>query len=445
MKNKILSAIILTFILSCAAFAQTFDKAKLDKFFDVLAEKNKSMGSMAIAKDGRVLYARAAGYSRIDGKDKKPSTVETRYRVGSITKTFTAVMIFQLVEEGKLKLTDTLDKFYPQVPNAGKITIAHLLHHSSGLHNFTSDKDYETWLMNPKTESEMLDIIARSKPDFEPGAQHRYSNSGYVLLGYIIEKVGKKPYQTALRERITEKLGLSDTYLGSGKVNPGKNEAFSYSFKNEWKPETDTDMSIPAGAGAIISTPTDLTKFIHALFELKLISKENLDRMMTFKNEYGMGIFPYPVGGKTFYGHTGGIDGFTSMLIYLPEEKLALAYISNGMDYSMSSVMLAAFEIYQNKPFQIPTFETVAVSPEILEKYTGVYAREGLPLKITVTRDGATLIAQATGQPSFPLEATSETSFKFDRAGIIMEFDAEKNQLTLKQNGREFVLTKEEK
>jgi len=121
--------------LFAAGYAQTLDKAKLDQFFDRLAEKNKAMGSLTIAKDGNVLYTRAIGYSRISGTEKKPSTAANRYRIGSITKMFTAAMILQLVEEGKLKLTDTLDKFFPQIPNAQKITIAQILAHRSGIHD----------------------------------------------------------------------------------------------------------------------------------------------------------------------------------------------------------------------------------------------------------------------------------------------------------------------
>ncbi|HSK70262.1 MAG TPA: serine hydrolase domain-containing protein [Pyrinomonadaceae bacterium] len=439
MKIKILSAILFTFALFNAGFAQTLDKAKLDKFFDALAEKNKAMGSLALAKDGKILYSRAIGYSRISGDEKKASTVETKYRVGSIAKMFTAVMIFQLAEEGKLKLTDTLDKFYPQIPNAGKITIAQILSHKSGIHSFTSDPDFGTWLMNPKTKDEMVAIIAKSKPDFEPGEKMQYSNAGYVLLGYIVEKVTGKSYQTALKERITSKIGLSNTYLGSGKTDVSKNESFSFSYEGSWKEKTETDLSIPGGAGALISTPTDLAKFIHALFELKLVSQESLDKMKTEK----MGMFPFPLGEKTLYGHTGGIDGFSSMLAYLPEEKLTIAYSSNGRVYPPNDILIGVFDVYYNKPFTIPTFETVAVSEADLEKYVGVYASEKFPLKITVTREGATLSAQATGQSAFPLEATAKNAFKFERAGIVLEFDAEKSQMTLKQGGRETVYTKE--
>ena len=135
MKTKVLFAMLLTLSLFMAGQAQTLDKAKLDQCFDRLAEKNKAMGSPVIAKDGKVLYTRAIGYAQVDATTKKPLTAANRFRIASITKTFTAVMILQLVEEGKLKLTDTLDKLFPQVPNAKKITILQILSHRSGIPN----------------------------------------------------------------------------------------------------------------------------------------------------------------------------------------------------------------------------------------------------------------------------------------------------------------------
>ena len=156
-------ATLLTLALVTAGYAQTLDKAKLDRLFDRLLEKNKGMGSLTLAKDGKVLYSRSFGYSQISGNEKKPLTVETRYRIGSITKTFTAVMIFQLVEEGKLKLTDTLDKFFPQIPNAARIAIGQILAHRSGIHNLEADG---SWGKQPRTKDEVVARIAQGQPDF---------------------------------------------------------------------------------------------------------------------------------------------------------------------------------------------------------------------------------------------------------------------------------------
>lgn len=443
MRIKILLSVLLTLAFFTAARAQTLDKAKLDQFFDRLAEKNKAMGSLTVAKDGKVLYSRAIGYSQINDNRKMPSTAATRYRIGSVTKMFTAAMIFQLVEKGKINLSDTLDRFFPQIPNAEKITIAQMLAHRSGIYDFTRDRDFRSWKTNAKTQDEMLAIIAKGKPGFEPGEKFEYSNSGFLLLGYIIEKVGGKPYREALKERITGRIGLKDTYAGTGKTDVVKGESFSFNYSGDWKQETETDLSIPGGAGAIVSTPNDLTRFASALFDGKLVSPASLEAMKSIKDKYGSGINQFPLGGKTFYGHGGEIDGFSSLVIYQPEEKLTLAYSINGQRYAAIKIVDGVLNIYRNKPFEIPAFEKINVSPLILDKYVGVYSTSQSPLKLTITRDGSTLQAQATGQPAFPLEATAQDKFEFESKGIVLEFDPAKNQVIFKRGNQEIIFTKE--
>lgn len=444
MKIKNLFATLLTLALFTAGYAQTPDRAKLDQFFDRLAEKNKAMGSLTIAKAGNVLYTRAIGYSQINGTEKKPLTAGSRYRIGSITKMFTAAMILQLVEERKLKLTDTLDKFFPQVPNAQKITIGQILAHRSGIHDIFLDRNLRpSSKTNPITKDELLTLIAKGKPDFEPDAKHSYSNSGYTLLGLILEKSTGKPYGEALKERITSKIGLNDTYIATGNIDVNKNEALTYRNLGDWKQEPETHPSILFGAGSIVSTPNDLAKFIQALFDLKLISQESLGSMKTMRDGYGLGMETFQFAGKTFYGHTGGADNYGAWLAYLPEEKLALAYTSNAKVYPVVNIVSGVFDIYYNKPFQIPAFESVEVSLEVLDKYVGVYSNPEVPVKFTVTRDGATLFIQPTGQSAAPLEATAADKFKIDPPGIVFEFDAAKNQMIQKRGGRERVFTKE--
>jgi len=164
MKIKISFATLLTLALFTYALAQMPDKAKLDQFFDRLAEKNKAMGSLTIAKDGNVLYSRAIGYGQVNGTEKKPLTAASRFRIGSITKMFTAAMIFQLAEERKLKLTDALDKFFPQIPNAQKITIAQILGHRSGIHDSILDKDLRgSSKSDAITKDEMLALSPKAR------------------------------------------------------------------------------------------------------------------------------------------------------------------------------------------------------------------------------------------------------------------------------------------
>ena len=289
----------------------------------------------------------------------------------------------------------------------------------------------------------MLAIIAKGTPDFEPDAKYSYSNAGFVLLGMIVEKLTGKSYQEALKKRITSKIGIKDTYVGTGNINVNKNESFSYRYVRDWEQQPETHSSILIGSGALISTPNDLTKFIQALFDGKIVSKESLASMKTIKDGYGLGIDTFTYNGKTFYGHTGGIDNFGSWLAFLPEEKLALAYTSNAKVYPVSKIVDGIFDIYYNKPFQIPAFDTIEVSTEVLDKYVGVYSIPGAPVKFTVTRDDATLFIQMTGQSAIPLEAITQEKFGIESAGIVFEFDAAKSRMIQKRGGRERIFTKE--
>jgi D-alanyl-D-alanine carboxypeptidase len=445
MKIKMFFPTLLTLALLTAGHAQTLDKAKLDQFFDRLAEKKKAMGSLTIAKEGKVLYTRAIGYSQINGTEKKPLTATNRFRIGSITKMFTATMILQLVEEGKLKLTDTLDKFLPQVPNAGKITIAQILSHRSGIPNVRRERDPEKKVSTiPMGKDEMLALIVKATPDFEPDTKQSYSNSGYFLLGLILEKTTDKSCAEALEEKITSKIGLKDTYLTTGNIDVNKNEALTYiHFGGDWKPVTETHPTILFSAGAIVSTPNDLAKFIQALFEGKLVSKETLDQMKTMRDGLGFGMVTFTFAGKTFYGHTGGADNYGAWLAYEPEEKLAVAYTTNAKIYPVANIVSGVVDIYYHRPFQIPALESIAVNPDVLDRYVGVYSSPDAPAKATVSRDGSTLFFQPPGASSaVPLEATAEDKFQIEGAAVFT-FDAAKSQMTVKRRGGERVFTKE--
>ncbi len=440
---KISSSLFFLYLfLTTTSFGQSFNKAKMDSLMSILSEKDKAMGSLAISKNGTVIYSNAIGYASINGENKILATTETKYRIGSITKMFTAVIIFQLIEENKLTLDITLDKYFPTIPNASKINIGQLLSHRSGIHNFTDDSLFLTYNQTAKTQKEMIDIITAFPPDFEPNTEAAYSNTNFVLLGYIAEKITKKTYNELVKNRIASKLNLSKTYVG-GKTNTGNNECFSYSFINGWKQEPETDMSIPAAAGSILSTPVELNRFIEALFAGKLLSPESLEKMKTIKVGFGMGMFEIPFYNKKAYGHNGGIDGFGSNLSYFPKDSVSFAYCTNGQVYPMNDILIAALSIYFNRTYTLPSFNSVVLNSNDLDKYLGTYSSNDIPLKLTITKDNATLLAQATGQSSFPLEASDKDIFKFDRAGVVIEFNPSKNELTLKQGAGTYLFTKE--
>src|SRR5262245_60659745 len=440
MKTKILLATLLTLGSFTASHAQTLDKAKLDQFFDRLDEKKKAMGSLAIVKDGNVLYERAIGYGQINGAEKKPLTAASRFRIASITKTYTAVMILQLVEEGKLKLSDTLDKFFPQIPNAQKITILQILSHRSGIPNLR--RDQATWKPGEEvTKDQMLALIVKGTPEFEPDTKSSYSNSGYFLLGLLLEKVSGKSYAEALEQRINSRIRLADTYLATAPIDVNNGEALTYFYTgSDWKLNFETHWSI---ARQLISTPSDMAKFIQALFDLKLISQQSLDQMKTIRDDEGLGLVTLTFSGKTFYGNTGGGDNYGSWLMCQPEEKLVVSYATNAKVYPVKDIITGVIDIYHNRPFEIPAFETITVSPEVLDQYVGVYSSPEIPKKWTITRDGGTLFIQPGNENAAALEATAQDKFQLFGGKITFEFDAAKREMILKRGGRPTTFTKD--
>ncbi|WP_312819353.1 serine hydrolase domain-containing protein [Kaistella carnis] len=437
--KKLITLFLITLFTTCL-FAQKFDKGELDLYFQTLENNNKFMGSVAISKNGKIMYTKSIGYSDVEAKAK--STETTKYRIGSISKMFTSALILKAVEENKLSLVTKTSKYFPNIKNADKISIDNLLNHRSGIHSFTDNENYLSWNTQKKSEKELLKIIEDGGSDFEPDSKADYSNSNYVLLSFILEKVYHQTYPEILAEKIIKPIGLKNTYYG-GKNNLNNSEAHSYTFAGDWKKESETDMSIPMGAGAIISTPSDLLQFADALFNGKIISEKSLKLMQTIKNNYGYGLFQMPFGSKKAFGHTGGIDGFTSNLGYFPAEKVAFAYTSNGSNYNNNNVAIAILSAVFNQPYEIPSFQKVDLSSNDLDQYLGIYSSKDIPLKITITKNDKTLMAQATGQSSFPLEATDQNIFKFDQAGIILEFKPSDKKMILKQGGKNYNFTQE--
>ena len=414
-------------------FSQTLDKVKLDNYFMELEKSNKFMGSVAISQNGEIIYTKSIGYA--DVKTKSKANDNTKYRVGSVSKSFTSVLVMKAVEDSKLTLETKLKEFFPTIKNADKITVSNLLNHRSGIHNFTSDSTYLSWSMKKKSEMEMIKVIEAGGSDFEPDTKAVYCNSNYVLLSYILQKIYKKTYAEILTEKIIKPVGLKNTSFG-GKINLKNNECNSYGYVTNWEIEAETDTSIPMGAGAIISTPSDLTKFATALFEGKIISPKSVELMKVLKDNYGFGLIQMPFEDKKGYGHNGSIDGFRSIYSYFPTEKLAVAITSNANNYKMNKIALVLCGAAFNKPYEIPNFNGFVLKTEDLDKYLGVYGIKDMPFKITITKNGKVLIAQATGQDSFELEATEKDKFQFDRAKLTLEFKPNDKIMILNQGGQ---------
>ena len=437
--NKFLLTTLLFLSVTPIGFSQTFDKKKLDTYFQVLEKNNKFMGSVAVSKNGELIYTKSIGYADLEHKIK--ATEKTKYRIGSITKSFTSVLIFKAIEKKKLDLNETIDTWFPTITNSNKITIKHLLNHRSGIHNFTNNANYLQWNTQSKTEMEMIEIIQKGGSDFKPNSRAMYSNSNFVLLTFILEKTFNMSYSDLVQNQIIKPLHLANTFV-FGKINPKNNEAKSYHYFGSWKKEAETDFSVPLGAGAITSTPTDLIKFANALFEGQLLTPESLKIMKTIKEGYGSGLFQVPFYSRIGYGHTGGIDGFRSVYSYFEDDKISYALTSNGTNMNNNDISIAVLSAVFNKSYQIPVYTNYTLTSEDLDKYLGVYASKQIPLKITVTKNKNTLIIQATGQQAFPVEATEKDKFSLDQVGAKFEFNPTEKTMILFQGGGKFKFKK---
>lgn len=427
--------------ISGMIFSQNTVKDKMSNYLDSLFVHHKVMGSFAFAEDNQPTFVKVVGFA--DAEKSQKANVNTQYRVGSISKTFTAVLIMQAVEDKKISLNKKLSDFYPEIPNADQITIEHLLQHRTGIHNLTDEGEYLQYNTKPQTETDLINIIKKYKSDFEPGSRHEYSNSNYILLGFILEKISKKSYAELVKTKIAKPLKLTLTEVG-GKIDPSKNQAKSYQFVNgKYVASSETDMSIPIGAGNIISTPRELLTFILGLEQGKLIKKENVEKMKNFVDGYGYGLIKVPFEKEWGYGHTGGIDNFSSALYYFPTLKVAMAFTTNQSNTDTNDISIKLIETALGKDFKMPDFQTVEVPESKLQKYTGTYSSPGVPLKINIFIQDKKLMAQATGQSAFPLEAKSATSFTFDMAGIEINFHPEKKQFDIIQSGMKTTFTKE--
>ncbi len=440
-KKFLFSCLILVFSINTQAQDLQFDSKKLDKFLSLIEDNNKGMGSLSIFKDGKEVYQKTIGLADVENKIKADQA--TIYRIGSISKTFTASIIMQMINEKKLTLDTKLDQYFPKIENAEKITIKQMLSHQSGIFNFTGALDYMIYSEKPITRAALVEKIISYGSSFKPGEKNAYSNSNYVLLSLIAEKIDEKSFGQILKDRIATPNNLSSTYHG-GKINSKNHEAYSYTILEDWRLTKETNMSIPLGAGAVVSTSTDLNLFFSALFSGKIIPKNLVKEMKTIENDYGLGLFQYPYYDQKIYGHTGGIDGFNSMSAYFLDEKVSISYISNGTVMPVNDIIVGALNIYFRKEYELPSFKpSFEVTSKDLDQYLGTYSSPSFGLKVTITKKGNKLMGQATGQAAFPLEAFEKNKFKFDPAGIKLEFEPKVKKMTLKQGGAVVEMTKE--
>ncbi|MBL7704635.1 MAG: serine hydrolase [Taibaiella sp.] len=446
--------------LACSVYAQdlvTREKVKsIDSLLNYLYQEKRFMGSICIREQGKQVFSKAYGIIGEKNRKPVPANTGTKYRIGSISKTYTAVMIMQLAEARKLSLDDKLSKYFNMLPNAEQISIRQLLNHQSGLYNYTNDLQWRNQY-TPVSKKEMLANFANDKPDFEPGTKTAYSNTNYMLLGYIIEQVTGKSFNENLQELICKKLGLKNTYLPNGGTDISKNEAFSFMLQDDesWKRIEEIHVSASDAAGGIIAPVEEVNRFFEAMFQNKLLPASAVQQMLpvqgentiTSINSYGYGIQTVPFGNDHIgYGHSGHIDGFSTVCGYFPEDQLSISFFNNGEVMSFNQINIYLLSIIFDKAYTLPKLKKIAVNEHSLKGLPGIYRAPGVPMDVTVTAQGNKLWAQASGQDSFLLTATGTDTFEFRQADIIMSFVRDKQglaqSLTMEQGGDKLLMNR---
>lgn len=439
MKSILTALLLLSFYF---VHAQEFNTTKADSLLYAIESNEQGMGAVAILKSGKTVYENAYGFANVSTQAK--NTNNTLFRIGSISKTYTASLVMMAVEEGLLSLDDKLSLFYSNFKYADKITISQMLQHRSGLYNFTNSPEYVQYMTDSKTKDELLEIFLSADNSFEPDEKFEYSNTAYVLLSYILEDVYDMSYGEILRKKITDSLKLKNTYFGKD-IDESKNEANSYFRSATWEMSPETNMFIPMGAGGITATARDVATFYEALFDGEILKASSLAKMKTLKDGFGYGLFEMPYYDQMILGHTGGIDAFQSVAVHFDSEDLTVVVICNAVSYSRNDILLGLLSAYFGKEFEIPDFTPdLVLKVEDLIGFEGVYSSPSFPLKITISiGNDNQLMAQATGQSAFPLTAVDKYNFKFEPAGIEIHFDSEAPKFTLSQNGMQFQFDKE--
>lgn len=399
--------------------------AKFDTMLSAQFKSNEPGATALVARHGRIIYQKAFGMANLELS--VPMQVDHVFRIGSITKQFTAVAILQLMEQGKLNLRDEITRFIPDYPTQGqKITIEHLLTHTSGIQDYARMKDPGQRGSLDFTPKEMIDHFKNQPMRFAPGTRWEYSNSGYFILGFIIETVSGKSYGEYIEENIFKPLGMTNSrYAGDTRLV--HNRAGGYTkggagFENA----PYLSMTQPYAAGSILSTVGDLFTWNQAIHSYKLIKQESLDKALTRsmltngkETKYGYGWRFGFIQESPSIWHGGLINGFITMAMYVPKEDVFVAVFSNCDGNSPEDITAKLAALAIGKPYE---HKPIAMDDAILQRYTGVYENEQGDRRIMTVSEHQ-LYSQRGRGPKSPIQAYQKDKFFFDdNAFLTMEF-----------------------
>ena len=397
----------------------------VESLFSGLVKSDSAGAAVLVAQNGRVLFEK--GYGLADVEKHAAATPETKFRIGSITKQFTAAAILKLQEEGKLSVNDKLSKFIPDYPRGDEVTIHHLLTHTSGIHSYTSKPEFMESVTAPAKTDAHIQSFKNDPYDFDPGRKWLYNNSGYFLLGYIIEKVSGESYGDFLRKKFFDPLAMKNTGVHASTAVL-EHEALGYQFEDgKFKRALNWDMSKAGGAGALYSTVGDLHRWNEGVFNGKVLKEPTLkaaftpvvtgdgDTTQPKESGYGYGWSIQKQRGLQEIAHGGGLHGFASYLLRLPKENFTVVVLANcappppGVD--PTGLAHEVSELYLGEKLasrETPKIDT-KVSPKALDAVIGRYDY-GMGI-LTVMKEGDKVFAQLTGQPKFEIFPKSETEF----------------------------------
>lgn len=395
--------------------------SKVDEYLNAYVDQGRFSGAVLIAHDDEVIVRQ--GYNQADREHDVPNTPETKFRLGSVTKQFTAVAILQLQQQGELSVDDTLSTYMPDYPNGDRIRIHHLLRHTSGIPNYTSFDNYQQLMRRELSTDEIIKQFRDRDLNFEPGSQFSYSNSNYLLLGHLIEQISGQSYDSFLREHIFDPLGMANSgYDRRARIL--EHRAEGYAMEGDQLVHADfVDMSVPHGAGALYATVGDLLKWDEALETDQLLNDSLRETMFTpGKGDYGYGWFIDESNGRKRVHHSGGINGFVTNITRFPDEDVLIVALSNFMHAPLGEIRQGLSAIVFGEEYQLPQEHTaVQLDPSVLERYVGTY-RLDEQTTIEVTRKGDHLGIQISGQPQFDLYASSKTEFFIKAIGAEVTF-----------------------
>ncbi len=414
----------------------------LDRYMQTQQEVNGFMGSVLVARGEETLLSK--GYGKANLEHDIANTPDTKFRIGSISKQFTAAAILKLQDQGLLNVSDTLSVHLPEYPRGEDITLHQVLTHSAGIPSFTGFEDYQTFKKQPATPGETINRFKDLPLEFEPGAQYNYSNSGYVLLTHLIEHIGKKSYADFLNDEFFTPLGLANTGVDEAAIII-PDRAAGYSYDGDYRNADYVDMSIPSGAGNLFSTTRDLHQWILHLRQGRVVQPELFEVMKSplvvieqiTDTFYGYGLVSVTWKGQQLYGHDGGIDGFVTSAWYDPAIDLSIIAVCNVETCNMTTIAQALSDTVLGRIVELPVMPVaIEVDSSILMHYVGDYELEpNFILSVRLTKNK--LMGQATDQDEFELFASSETEFltTFNAGATFIVEDGAVNGLVWHQGG----------